>query len=53
MAWKTISEEYVEQGQKKKDSIQSKMFQIYKLARFFPHSTGGDKVRQFQTWNYF
>ena len=43
----------LEQRQYKNDSIQSKITPILKLARFFPHCIGGEKERQFQSWNYF
>ena len=43
----------LEQRQHKNDSIQSKIIPILKLARFFPHCIGGEKGRQFQSWNYF
>ena len=43
----------LEQRQYKNDSIQSKISPILKLARFFPHYIGGEKERQFQSWNYF
>ena len=43
----------LEQRQYKNDSIQSKIVPILKLARFIPHCLGGEKERQFQSWNYF
>ena len=43
----------LEQRLKKNDSIQSKMIPILKLPRFFPRRIGGEKARQFQTWNFF
>ena len=39
----------LEQRQNKSDSIQSKIIPILKLARCL----GGEKERQFQSWNYF
>ena len=43
----------LEQRQNKSDSIQSKIIPILKLARFLSHCLGGEKERQFQSWNYF
>ena len=43
----------LELRQYKNDSIQSKIIPILKLALFFPHCLGGEKERQFQSWNYF
>ena len=43
----------LEQRQNKNDSIQSKIIPILKLPRFSPHRIGGEKARQFQSWNYF
>ena len=43
----------LEQRQNKNDSIQSKIIPILKLPRFLSHRIGDEKVRQFQSWNYF
>ena len=43
----------LEQRQYKNDSIQSELIPILNLARFFSHCLGGEKERQFQSWNYF
>ena len=43
----------LEPRQYKNDSIQSKIIPILKLARFLSHCLGGEKERQFQSWNYF
>ena len=43
----------LEPRQYKNDSIQSTIIPILKLARFFPYCLGGEKERQFQSWNYF
>ena len=50
LKWQTLE---LEQRQNKRDSIQSKIIPILKLARFFPHHVGGEKARQIQSWNYF
>ena len=54
MTKKAISKEchrHLEQRQNKNDSIQSKIIPILKLPRFSPHRIGGEKARQFQSWN--
>ena len=42
----------LEQRQDKNDTIPTKMIQVLKLPRLFPHRIGGDKERQFQNWNF-
>ena len=43
----------IEQRQNKNNSIQSEIIPILKLPLFSPDRIGGEKARQFQTWNYF
>ena len=47
------NQNYLEPRQIKNNPIQSKIIPILKLPRLFPHYLGGEKVRQFQSWNLF
>ena len=47
------NQNYLEPRQIKNNPIQSKIIPILKLALFFTLRTGGEKGRQFQSWNYF
>ena len=49
----SLDETTLEQRQNKNDSNQLEIIPILKLPLFSPDRIGGEKVRQFQTWNYF